>query len=60
MLMWSTLVALGISILLLGPLSDSTPAWTGEAAIVLLVVAVFVLVCLTESGRADKTNPPDA
>jgi hypothetical protein len=53
MLMWSALVALGISILLLGPLSDSTPAWTGEAAIVLLVVAVFVLVCLTESGRAD-------
>lgn len=60
MLMWSALIALAISVLLLGPFAASTPSWTGEVAILLLVVAVFVLVCLSESERADKTNPPDA
>ena len=57
MLMWSALVALAISVLLLGPLSDSTPSWTGEAAIVLLVVAVFVLVCLDQIGAGRQDEP---
>ncbi|HEV2558944.1 MAG TPA: hypothetical protein VGU45_09985 [Microvirga sp.] len=55
MLMWSAVLALAASLLVLGPLAESVPAWAGEVAMLLIAVSAFVLVCLLETaGKADR------
>ncbi len=55
MVMWSAVALLLASLLVLGPLAQSAPAWAGEAAMLMLAVSAFVLVCLLEAGgRANR------
>ncbi len=53
MLMWSAVLCLLASLLVLGPLAESVPAWAGEAAMLLTSLSAFVLVCLLESDGSE-------
>ena len=60
MLIWTALAAALLSGLTLGLLSNDAPEWAAQAAELVTVVAVFVLVCLVETGgsRSDKSSAP--
>jgi hypothetical protein len=59
MLMWSTVVALFLSLLAVGPLRGSSPSWLLSGAELVAVISLFALVCLLESsgGNTDRSNP---
>lgn len=50
MVVWSTLLTLLGSVLALSLFGESMPDWMGHGAELVMVVAVFVLICLFESG----------
>ena len=58
MALLAALLALIGSALTIGYLSDTVPTWLGYVAELIGVTAVFVIVCLVESGvsRRDETN----
>lgn len=58
MLIWSTLVTAVLTGLTLGLLTTGALEWATQAAELVTAVAVFVLVCLFETGgaRSDKSN----
>ena len=58
MALLAALLALIGSGLTIGYFSDTVPIWLGHAAELVGVTAVFVIVCLIESGvsRRDETN----
>jgi hypothetical protein len=57
MVAWSAVFALVVSALLLGPFSETAPGWAGDAALLMMAVSVFILVCLFESGLPkDSSN----
>jgi hypothetical protein len=58
MLVWSTLLTLSISGLILGQFGSSAPEWASQIATFAMVVAIFVLVCLAEASgsRSDKPS----
>ena len=41
MVMWGAVVALIASLLVLGPLAESAPAWAGEAALLLMALSAL-------------------
>jgi hypothetical protein len=55
MVIWSTFAALVLSALALALFRDSAPDWATTGA---EVVAVFVLVCLFESGAPEGSDDP--
>jgi hypothetical protein len=59
MLIWSVLVTAMLTGLTLGLFTIGAPEWATQAAELMAIVAVFVLVCLVESGgsRSDKASP---
>jgi hypothetical protein len=59
MLIWSMLVTAVLTGLTLGLSTTGAPEWVTQAAELMTVVAVFVLVCLFETGgsRSDKSEP---
>jgi hypothetical protein len=58
MVIWSTCAALVLSALTLALFRDSAPDWATTGAEVVAVVAVFVLVCLFESGAPEGSDDP--
>ena len=58
MLIWSALVTAVLTGLTLGLFTTGAPEWATQAAELVTVVAVFVLVCLVETNgsRSDKSN----
>ena len=56
MVIWGAVVALVASLLVLGPLAESAPAWAGEAALLLMALSAFVLVCMGEAGWRASQN----
>jgi len=58
MVVWSTFAALVLSVLTLGLFRDSAPDWATTGAEMVAVVAVFVLVCLFESGAPEGSDSP--
>ena len=58
MVIWSMFAALVLSALALALFRDSAPDWATTGAEVVAVVAVFVLVCLFESGAPEGSDDP--
>jgi len=58
MLLWTALASALLLGLTLGVFTNGAPEWATQAAELVSVVAVFVLVCLIESGgsRSDKSG----
>jgi membrane protein implicated in regulation of membrane protease activity len=58
MLIWTALAAALLSGLTLGLLTNGAPEWAIQAAELLTVVTVFVLVCLVETAgsRSDRSS----
>jgi hypothetical protein len=58
MLIWSALVTAVLTGLTLGLFTTGAPEWATQAAEMVTVVAVFVLVCLAETGgsSSDRSN----
>ena len=54
MLIWSTLVTAVLTGLTLGLFTNGAPEWATQAAEFITVVAVFVLICLVESGESQS------
>lgn len=52
MLIWSALVTAVLTGLTLGLFTTGAPEWAMQAAEFITVVAVFVLICLAESGAS--------
>ena len=57
MLLWSTLLTLLMSGLILGPFASGAPEWASQTAILVAAVAVFVLVCLAETSGPQSDKP---
>jgi formate hydrogenlyase subunit 4 len=57
MLLWSTLLTLLMSGLILGPFGSGAPDWASQTATFAAVVAVFILVCLAEASGARSDKP---
>jgi len=53
-LIWSTLVTAVLTGLTLGLFTNGAPEWATQAAEFITVVAVFVLICLVESGESQS------
>jgi FMN phosphatase YigB (HAD superfamily) len=60
MLIWTALAAALLSGLTLGLFTNGAPEWATQAAELLTVVTVFVLVCLVETAgsRSDGSSTP--
>jgi len=58
MLIWTALAAALLSGLTLGLFTTGAPEWATQAAELLSVVAVFVLICLAETAgsRSDRSS----
>ena len=58
MLMWSTVIALLLSLVAVGPLRASAPSWLLSGAELVAVISLFALVCILESsgGNTDRSN----
>jgi len=58
MLIWSALVTAVLTGLTLGLFTTGAPEWATQLAELMTVVAVFVLVCLVETGgsHSDRSN----
>jgi len=58
MLVWSTVVVFLLSLVVVGPLRESSPSWLLSGAEFLAVISIFALVCLLESSgnNTDRSN----
>ena len=58
MLMWSTVIAFLLSLVVVGPLRASAPSWLLSGAELVAVISLFALVCILESsgGNTDHSN----
>ena len=58
MLMWSTVIAFLLSLVVVGPLRASAPSWLLSGAELVAVISLFALVCILESsgGNTDRSN----
>jgi hypothetical protein len=54
MVIWSALVTAVLTGLTLGLFTTGAPEWAMQAAELVTAVAVFVLVCLVESGESQS------
>ncbi|WP_262299881.1 hypothetical protein [Microvirga sesbaniae] len=57
MLIWSVLATAVLTGVTLGLFTTGAPEWATQAAELITAVAVFVLVCLVESGEARSSKP---
>lgn len=57
MLIWSALATAVLTGLTLGLFTTGAPEWATQAAELITAVAVFVVVCLVESGESRSRKP---